>query len=80
MLVKEFIKWLETQDQEAIVEVIVHSSGSGYYDQGGTVTTEEFTDSPYAHYEYTDFRGNQCVKDDAHYYNKRYLQIGSKDN
>ena len=80
MLVKDFIKWLETQDQEAIVEVLVHSRGSGYYDQGGNVTTEEFTDSPYTHFQYTDFRGNQYVKDDAHYYNKRYLQLGTKDN
>ena len=80
MLVKDFIKWLETQDQEATVEVLHHSSGTSYYDQGGNVSTKEFTDSPYAHYEYTDFRGNQYVKDDAHYYNKRCLQLGTKDN
>ena len=41
---------VHTQEQEAIVDVLVHS------------------------------RGNQYVKDDAHYYNKRYLQLGTKDN
>lgn len=85
MIVKDFIKWLETQDQEAIVEVLVHSSGTGYYDQGGNVTTEEFDPSKAyygssKHHEYTDYRGNQFVKEDAPWYNKRILQIGTKDN
>lgn len=85
MIVKDFIKWLETQDQEAIVEVLVHSSGSGYYEQGGTVSVDEFDpeDSLHGvakHWEYTDFRNNQYTKPDAHYYNKRYLQLGTKDN
>ena len=86
MIVSEFIEWLETQDQEAIVEVLVHSSGSGYYDQGGNVSVEQFDTSKDLykdfgkHWEYTDFRGNQYTPEYAHYYNKRYLQIGSKDN
>jgi len=84
MLVKDFIKWLETQDQGAIVEVLVHSSGSGYYDQGGWVTTEEFnTDEEYGcgkHFQYTDLRGNPRIAETEEYFNKRYLQIGSKDN
>lgn len=86
MIVKDFIKWLETQDQEAIVEVLVHSSGTGYYDQGGNVTTEEFDISTdqYSqfgkHWDYTDFRGNQFTKEDHPCFMKRYLQIGSKDN
>ena len=49
MIVSEFIQWLKAQDQDAIVEVLVHSRGTSYYDQGGNVTTEEFTDTPYAH-------------------------------
>lgn len=84
MLVKDFIKWLETQDQEAIVEVLVHSSGTGYYDQGGWVATEEFTkDEEYGcgkHFQYTDLRGNPRIAETEEYFNKRYLQIGSKDN
>lgn len=67
MIVKDFIKWLETQDQGAIVEVLVHSSGTTYYDQGGNVTIERFSDSLYGHYEYIDFRGNPYVKDDVHF-------------
>lgn len=84
MIVKDFIEWLKTQDQEATVEVLVHSSGSGYYDQGGNVSVEEFTaDEEYGcgkHFDYTDFRGNQFVKPEASYYNKRTLQLGTKDN
>lgn len=84
MIVKDFIKWLETQDQEAVVEVLLHSSGTGYYDQGGTVSVEEFTADEYygcgKHFEYTDFRGNQYTKEDSPCYNKRFLQLGKKDN
>lgn len=84
MNVAELITWLQTQDQEAIVQVLVHSSGTNHCEQGGTVSVEDFTLAgdwgvPY-HYEYTDFRGNQYTKPDAPYYNKRYLQIGTKDN
>lgn len=43
MIVSEFIDWLKTQDQKAVVEVLSHSSGSGYYDQGGWCTVEDFT-------------------------------------
>lgn len=80
MNVAELITWLQTQDQEAIVQVLVHFSSSGYYDQGGNVQIEDFASVDGWHYEYTDFRGNQYVKPDAPYYNKRYLQIGTKDN
>ena len=85
MNVAEFRDWLLTQDQEAIVEVLHHSSGTGYYDQGGTVTTEEFDPSKEyygcsKHHEYTDFRGNQFVKEDHPCYGKRILQLGTKGN
>lgn len=85
MIVADFIKWLETQDQGAIVEVLVHSSGTGYYDQGGNVSIEEFdpTDESYGcsrHFEYTDFTNNQFVKEDNPCHNKRFLQLGTKEN
>lgn len=85
MNVAEFREWLLTQDQEAIVEVLVHSSSTGYYDQGGNVSTEEFDPSEEyygcsKHHEYTDFRGNQFVKEDHPCYGKRILQLGTKDN
>jgi len=35
MTVAEFIVWLQGQDQEAIVEVVEHTSGTGWDDQGG---------------------------------------------
>jgi len=85
MIVSEFIEWLKTKDQDAVVEVLYHTSGTGYYDQGGNISTEEFDPSKQfhgcpAHHEYTDFRGNQFVKEDAPWYNKRTLLLGTKDN
>jgi len=85
MIVSEFIEWLKKQDQDAMVEILYHTSGTGYYDQGGNVTTEEFDPSKQLHgcpacYEYTDYRGNQFVKEDAPWYNKRILLLGTKDN
>lgn len=84
MNVAQFREWLLTQDQEAIVEVLVHSDGTGYYDQGGSVTTEEFTsEEEYGcgkHFQYTDLRGNPRIAETEEYYNKRYLQLGTKGN
>lgn len=40
--VSEMIKWLETMPQDAKVSVLRHSRGTGYYDQGGWCTEEEF--------------------------------------
>jgi sarcosine oxidase delta subunit len=75
MTVKDFIEWLQTQDQGAIVEIVEHRSGCGYYEQGGTVTRETFeTDK---HIDYTDFRGNQFVKPDAPHFGTRKLLIGA---
>ena len=85
MIVVEFIEWLKTQDQGAIVEVLHHTSGTGYYDHGGNVTTEEFDPSVEyygcsTNYEYNDYTGNEFVKEDHPCYNKRILQLGTKDN
>lgn len=77
MKLKEFIKFLELQDQDAIVEVLVHYNGHGYYDQGGTCTTEYF--DPDKHFEYTDFRDNKFAKGKP-YQNDRIILLGSKDN
>lgn len=72
MLVSELIEWLKGQDQGAIVEVVVHTSGSGY-GQGGNATTEVFTPG---HTDYTDRRGNQFITPDKPYYNTRTLLLG----
>jgi hypothetical protein len=66
--VSELIEWLKTQDQEAIVQVLVRS-------QFGDYCSEEDFDIPFS--EYTDFRGNQFVKPEHEYFNKRYLLLGS---
>ena len=78
MKVSEFIKWLETQDQDATVEILVHDSKGSYYEQGGTVSEQAFDPNDINHFDYTDFRGNQFVKETDSYYNARTLLIGGK--
>jgi len=53
MTVAEMIEWLKTQDQNAIVQVVFHEMGSGYYNQGGTAQTVAF--DPTQHAEYSDY-------------------------
>lgn len=79
MRVAEFIEWLKTQDQGAIVEVIYHTRGTGYYDQGGNATAESFDPENSGHWYYTDFRGCQFVKEDAPHFDKRFLCLGGLD-
>lgn len=43
--VAEMIEWLKTMPQDAKVEVLRHTSGSGYYDQGGWCSPQEFDHS-----------------------------------
>lgn len=43
MNIKQFIEFLQTLPQDATVQVLSHSRGTGYYDQGGWCTTEDFT-------------------------------------
>lgn len=75
MKVKELVEWLAAfEDQDAEVEVVRHTSGGGYYDQGGNASSVAF--DPSSHAEYTDMRGNQFVKPDAPYYNSRTLLLG----
>ena len=76
MIVSQLIEWLKTQDQDARVNVIHHSSGKGYYDQGGNVSVVDFI--PEIHSEYTDMRGNQFAKGKP-YENDRTLLLGIKD-
>jgi hypothetical protein len=75
MKVRELAQWLAAfKDQEADVEVVYHTSGTGYYDQGGNATTVAF--DPEKHTTYTNFRGNQFVKPDEHWYNTSILLLG----
>ncbi len=78
MKVKELIQWLATvEDQDAEVEVVQHSRGTGYYDQGGNASATAF--DPGKHATYTDLRGNPHIKPDATYYNTRTLLLGELD-
>ena len=75
MKVKDLVQWLAAfEDQDADVDVVSHSSGTGHYDQGGNATAAAF--DPEKHATYTDLRGNPYVKPDATYYNTRTLLLG----
>ena len=75
MTVRQMIEWMPTfEDQDAIVEIVSHSSDGGYYELGGTAKTEEF--DPDWHVEYTDFRGNKYLNESAPYYNRRSVVFG----
>lgn len=50
MIVSELIEWLKDKPQDATVEVIIHSSGHTYYDQGGNI-------------EWDEFKGEEATKD-----------------
>jgi len=78
MTVRELAEWLAAfEDQDAVVKVIVHQRGSGYYDQGGIAAAVEF--NPELHAEYTDLRNNPLIPPDAPYYGKRTLLLGEID-
>lgn len=65
MNVKEFIKWLKTQDQDATVRVV--ASRCGVYHYQDFIPTLS---------NYVDFRGNQFVKPGEPHENKRFLELG----
>jgi len=66
MKVKEFIKWLAGQDQEAEVECVVRD--------GATISEVISFEPKYS--DYVDFRGNKLVHADNEHYEKSYLLIG----
>lgn len=55
MIVSEFIEWLKTKDQGAVVHCVKHDNTGSMYEQGGTASVEEFAPELS---DYTDFRGN----------------------
>lgn len=89
---KEFQTWLNQFDEDTIIECVMHTSGTGYYDQGGNATTTTFNpdmqDTMYgskipwclnSHFEYIDFTHNKFVKPDQPHYKKKLLLIGGHD-
>ena len=78
MTVSQLIEWLKTQDQGATVQVVTIDEAQPWTAYGPAVLVElDVTNAD--HMEYTDFRGNQFVKPDAHHFNQRYLTFGSTD-
>lgn len=85
MIVSELIKWLETLPQDAVVQVLEHHSGTGYYDQGGNCYVEDFT----AEVEYQQWKEEGDSSPAEYVYGKhfelntvdgvKYLQLGVKD-
>lgn len=78
--VAQMIEWLKTQDQSAIIEVVMHSSGSGYYDQGGNASTKKFDPTLEVMYEVQDFAMYPPLDPDPNGYNswrgKKFLLLG----
>lgn len=79
----EFQKWLDQFDEDTVIEIVYHTDGHGYYDQGGNATTEVFKpDYDYiewcknGHFEYTDFTNNQFVRPHEPHFGKKILIIG----
>lgn len=83
MKVAEFIEWLKTQPQDAEVLVISHTSGSGYYDQGGNIEIVDFNpeESAPGRYDQTfeldDFSGDSFKN--SKLYGKKQLFLGSRE-
>jgi len=71
MLVSEVIDWLKTQDQDAVVQVVVKGVIEEFNSRKGEYYPE--------HWEYTDFRANRFVKETDEWYNMRYLLLGSQE-
>lgn len=83
MTVSEFIEWLKTMPQDAEVNVLCHDSHGDYCTQGGTCSEipfiKESDDNGNECFSFTDFNGNQFVKPDSRYYNKKFLTIGKQE-
>ena len=69
MTVAEMIAWLKTCDQEAIVQVVEHTSGRGYYGNAREVVFD-----PAKHVDYTDSR--TFTKEDDPCHDERFLLLG----
>lgn len=70
MLVKDFIEWLKTQDQDAIVEVPVKLEAIEYY--GDIWGMQNF--SPEEHAEFYDLTNNPYVTQEER--KLKYLTLG----
>jgi len=71
MTVAEFIEWLKTQDQGAIVCVVVQS------DRDDGAHESDFDPVDGGHWAYQDWRLNSAVEPHRLWYQKRYLTLGA---
>lgn len=71
MNVKEMIEWLQTQPQDAVVEVV---NATRYDDYNCSMSTVEFTTNWQSLYDWT---GNKYIKPGNHQFNKKVLTLGS---
>lgn len=77
MKVNEFIGWLKTIDQEAVVHILIETTDRYGY---SFVSTERFDPSETCtHWEYTNFKGNSFVTQEKPWYNTSQLQLGGKE-
>lgn len=75
---KRLIEWLQTQPEDAIIEV-ASVTGHGY--DGPLVSMVTLQEKDLGDYgdevSVVDMRGNPHVKPDAPYYNKVFIQFGN---
>jgi hypothetical protein len=74
MTVQQFIRWLETQDQDATVEIMVGVRGTGY--KSDSYRVDDF--DPEKHADYTDMRGNPFAVGKS-WENARTLCLGGEE-
>lgn len=68
MNVAEFIEFLKTQDQAAIVQIVEAEAYDSAYET-------EF--EPATHVTFEDWTLNSSVKPEMSFYNKKYLTLGN---
>ncbi|HID4130807.1 TPA: hypothetical protein ACXE8V_001108 [Pluralibacter gergoviae] len=76
MEVKDFITWLHKAPQDATVQVVWHTSGVNYYDQGGNVEVIDFSPQPAS----KENNYNQHFEIYTDQNNKTTLLLGSTGN
>ena len=74
MNVRDFIRWLETQDQDATVEILIGVRARCW--EGDSYRHDDF--DPEKHADYTDMRGNPFAVGKS-YENARSLFLGGED-
>lgn len=75
MTVKELIDYLKTLPEDTEVEVVVgHYSDYSYCTETVPLSLDPCT----GNVDFTDFSGNEFVKEGAKFFNKKYLTLGEK--